>query len=98
MLWTRGLWLIALELSWVNLSWMFDWPWNEGFLFLQVLWALGLSMLALALLLALRVPLRWLATLGLVSIVAHNLLDRTAAGTLGRVRLAVEILHVARAD
>ena len=41
---TRGLWLIALELSWVSFSWF----WSLSFLHLGVLFALGGSMLLLA--------------------------------------------------
>jgi uncharacterized membrane protein len=45
-LWTRGLWLILLELTVVQLGWhSFDW---RPVYALQVIWCLGLAMLALA--------------------------------------------------
>ena len=42
---TRGLWFVALEFLVVNTSLMFDWPWHKGFVFVQVLWAIGVSMM-----------------------------------------------------
>ncbi|MFH7042055.1 DUF1624 domain-containing protein [Paucibacter sp. JuS9] len=62
----RGLLLIALELTVVNLSW------NGTYqvLYLQVMWAIGFTMVALALLSGLP---RWaLATLGFVIVGGHN--------------------------
>lgn len=44
---SRGLWLIALELTVIVFGFHFQWP----FLFLQVIWAIGLGMVALAALL-----------------------------------------------
>src|SRR5678815_4268853 len=44
---TRGLWLIALELLIVNPSWTFA---LMPFVFIQVIWAIGVSMLVLAVL------------------------------------------------
>src|SRR6266849_2467291 len=46
-LWTRGLWLVVLELTWVR---WFGWRMNFGNdqIFLWVIWALGVSMIALA--------------------------------------------------
>jgi uncharacterized membrane protein len=40
---SRGLWLIALELTWVS----FSWSWDPGFRYMGVLWALGASMVLL---------------------------------------------------
>jgi len=65
---TRGLFLIALELTLVNFAWMGSYH----TLWLQVIWAIGLSMLALALLSPLP---RWvLAVLGFGLVFGHNLL------------------------
>lgn len=62
----RGLLLIALELTVVN----FAWQGKYEVLYLQVMWAIGFSMVALALLSGLP---RWLlATLGLVIVCGHN--------------------------
>ncbi len=67
----RGLLLIALELSVVSYAWSFGYP--PKMFYLQVIWAIGLSMLALAALLwlprALQVALACLILCG------HNALD-----------------------
>ena len=71
-LWTRGLWLVFLEFTlfrvviWFNLDYSF-------LVHLQVIWAIGFSMILLAALV--RLPLRALAILGAVIVVGHNVLD-----------------------
>lgn len=69
---TRGLWLIVLELTVVKLGVFFNFDYR--FLgFLQVIWALGVSMIVLAALI--HIPLKVTAALGLAMIAFHNLLD-----------------------
>ena len=70
-LFVRGLILVALELTLVNFAWRFEFP--PSVIYLQVIWAIGLSMIALSVLVALPRPL--LAALGIAIIVGHNLLD-----------------------
>ncbi|QMV61677.1 heparan-alpha-glucosaminide N-acetyltransferase domain-containing protein [Pseudomonas berkeleyensis] len=70
-LFKRGLFLVVLELTLVNFAWTFQFP--PTVIYLQVIWAIGLSMLALSLLLWL--PRALLAVLGLVLVTGHNLLD-----------------------
>jgi len=67
----RGLFLVALELTLVNFAWTFQWP--PTVVYLQVIWVIGLSMLALAALLWL--PRNVLIALGVVLVAGHNLLD-----------------------
>ena len=67
----RGLWLIVLELTAVRFVINFS---LHGPILLVVLWALGCSMLALALLV--RLPVWAVATFSLGMIALHNLLDR----------------------
>jgi len=64
----RGLFLIALEVTVICFSWMgyFHTIW------LQVMWAIGLCMLTLALLI--NLPQRLLLVLGLLIVFGHNLL------------------------
>ena len=64
----RGLFLIALEVIVINISWMG----NYHTLWLQVIWVIGLSMLTLAALI--NLPRTWMAILGLVIVFGHNLL------------------------
>lgn len=68
---TRGLFLIALELTLVNFAWTLQWP--PQVIYLQVIWAIGISMVALSLLLWLPRP--WLVAVGVLIVAGHNLLD-----------------------
>jgi uncharacterized membrane protein len=84
----RGLWLIALELLIVNPSWSFAWTHSA---FVQVIWAIGVSMLVLALLV--QVP-RWVAiAFGLVLVVAHNAFDPVEPADLGGMAWLWRVLH-----
>ncbi len=67
---TRGLWLIAVELLIVNTSWQVGW---YNFVFVQVIWAIGWSMILLAVLI--RMPATWLFFFCLAFLLGHNLLD-----------------------
>ena len=70
---SRGLWLIFLELAVVRLLIFFNAHYYTLFAFLQVIWAIGWSMIALAALIHLR--LRTIAVLSVGMIALHNLLD-----------------------
>jgi uncharacterized membrane protein len=84
---TRGLWLIVLELTVVRAGWSFA-VWQPR-VTLQVIWALGCSMIALA---GLRRLPRWaLIATGLSLCALHNALDRTDPGGA-----LWAILHVSR--
>ncbi len=67
----RGLFLILLELTLVNFGWSFSV--SPPIIFLQVIWVIGLSMLALAVLLHLPRPA--LVVVGVAIVLGHNLLD-----------------------
>jgi uncharacterized membrane protein len=70
-LFTRGLWLIVLEVTAVRFAWYFNL--DYGGLELGVIWALGWSMVALSVLVYLP---RWaIASIGIGMVAAHNLLD-----------------------
>ena len=69
---TRGLWLILLELTVMQLAYNFDV--SAGYpVFMLVLWVLGGCMVLLAGLVWL--PIAWLAVLSSATIVLHHLLD-----------------------
>jgi uncharacterized membrane protein len=87
-LWTRGLWLILLEFTVVGTAWSFRFPWGFG----GVIWALGASMLLLAL--AVRLPMRWIVSLSIAIIVAHDLLDSIRPQRFGAFAWAWTVLHV----
>jgi uncharacterized membrane protein len=68
---TRGLWLIIAEFTIVGFGWSFDIFFS--FFFLQVIWAIGASMVILSVLIYLRY---WaLLAIGLLITVLHNILD-----------------------
>ncbi len=88
-LWTRGLWLVALELSVVHLGFFFNF--DYGVVFLLVFWALGMCMIALALLVYL--PYRALLASSLAMIVLHNLSDGVRAARFGAFAWVWQVLH-----
>ncbi len=70
-LWTRGLWLIFLEVFVNSFFWWFDIYF--AFTNLQVLWAIGFSMIIMSFLIKLNY--NWLLAIGVVIVFGHNLLD-----------------------
>jgi uncharacterized membrane protein len=85
---TRGLWLIVLELTVIDWSWTFT---LFQFVFVQVIWAIGWSMIVLALLLWL--PFRAIVAFGLLCVFAHDLLDGVQAKDFGDYALLWGVLH-----
>jgi uncharacterized membrane protein len=77
-LFTRGAWLVLLELTVVLFGWTFDPAFN--FFVLQVIWAIGWSMIALAGLI--HLPHVALVAFALSVIAGHNLLDGIRAEQL----------------
>ncbi|MFV3385833.1 DUF1624 domain-containing protein [Pseudomonas sp. NY15364] len=88
-LFKRGLFLVVLEFTLVNFAWTFQFP--PMVIYLQVIWAIGLSMLALAALLWL--PRTLLAVLGLALVAGHNLLDGLHFGPESALHIPWAILH-----
>jgi uncharacterized membrane protein len=70
-LFTRGLWLVFLELVIVNFGWNFDIGFHS--VLLVTIWALGISMIALAAIIYL--PEKIILVVGIVLVAGHNLLD-----------------------
>ncbi|MFT3681959.1 MAG: heparan-alpha-glucosaminide N-acetyltransferase domain-containing protein [Ferruginibacter sp.] len=70
-LFKRGLWLVFLELVVINFGWHFaiGFPW----LLFIVIWALGVSMIALAALI--HLPQKLILVTGILLVAGHNLLD-----------------------
>src|SRR5262244_765144 len=83
---TRGLWLVLLEFTVVGFAWGFV-PWAHG----GVIWCLGWSMVAMALIV--RLPVRWVAGLGLGMIATHNLHDRISPASFGKLYWLWMLLH-----
>lgn len=78
---TRGLWLVFLELTVVNFGWTFNI--NFPFFVLGVIWALGICMIVLSVLVFLSY--RAILAIGILILLGHNLLDtiHVPGNTLG---------------
>ncbi len=88
-LFTRGLWLVILELTLVRFGWLFNWDYH--IIFGQVIWTLGWSMVALSGLIILP---RWVVVgITLTTIAGHNLLDSLRPGDFGQFAWLWNILH-----
>jgi len=86
---TRGLWLVVLELTIVRFAVTFHV--TPDTLNLQVIWAIGWSMVALSALVFLP---RWaIGAFGVVLIAGHNLLDGMHAAALGNAGWLWDLLH-----
>jgi uncharacterized membrane protein len=84
----RGFWLIFLEATLLSFGWSFGFPYV---FFLQVIWAIGWSMIVLAGLVWL--PRVAVLAIGVAIIAGHNLLDPINAGELGSLQLLWTFLH-----
>lgn len=88
-LFTRGVWLIVLELTVVSFAWTFSF--DHSVYELQVIWALGCSMVVLAGLVYL--PLGAMCAFSVLMIVSHNLFDGVRAEDLKALGPLWAILH-----
>jgi uncharacterized membrane protein len=70
-LFSRGIWLIFLELVLTDFLWWFDITYS--FIYLNVIWAIGFSMICLSFLVYL--PKKVLLAIGIILVAGHNLLD-----------------------
>ena len=89
-LWTRGVWLILVELTVMRLAMNFTFDLRYPVLLL-ILWALGWSMMALAALVYL--PPRVVGALGLGIIAIHNTFDGVQAQQFGTLAWLWQVLH-----
>jgi uncharacterized membrane protein len=87
---TRGLWLIFLEFTVLEFMWTFNFRYE--LVMLQVIWAIGWSMIVLAGLIWL--PRRAVAIGAVAMMALHNTLDGVAPARFGKLALLWNILHV----
>jgi uncharacterized membrane protein len=87
---TRGIWLLILELVITPVGWQFGFQLIPAFAL--VLWALGWSMILMAL--AVHVPRTIVAVLALAMIAGHNLFDAIRPSSLGAFAGLWQVLHV----
>jgi uncharacterized membrane protein len=89
-LFKRGLWLVIAELTLVHLVFNFNWQWNVQIL--EVIWAIGISMMLMAALIHLGVRVNFV--IGVCIVVGHNLSDRLTPRSFGRLGCVWHLLHV----
>jgi len=87
---TRGLWLVIAEMALVTLALTFNPEYNA--FFLQVIWAIGMSMIILGLLVWL--PFSLILLYGIIVVFGHNLLDYPEDARNGQVGALWNILHM----
>src|SRR5215469_15755501 len=88
-LFTRGCWLVLLEFTVVRVGWTFSF--KIDYLVIQVIFAIGASMISLAALVYLP---RWaIATVGLALIAGHNFFDGIKAAQFGVAAPLWNLLH-----
>jgi uncharacterized membrane protein len=88
---TRGVWLVLLEVTLINLIWSFD-PLYRGGIHLQVIWAIGCSMIVLSALVRLQVAV--VGGTGLLLIFGHNAFDGLTPADFGAWAPLWTVLHV----
>ena len=88
-LFMRGLWLVFAELIVVNFAWTFDITFS--FRILQVIWAIGLSMIILSTLVFL--PVKIIIVMGALITFGHNLLDPIEVNGTSTSDLIWYVLH-----
>ncbi len=85
----RGLWLIFVEIAIISLAWTFNPFYNV--IPLQVIWAIGICMVILGLLI--HLPFKLILALGLLIVLGHNLLDYPEAAEGFKAGFWWDILH-----
>jgi len=88
----RGLWLIFAELFIISLSWTFD-PFFH-FFGLQVIWAIGISMVIMSLIVQFNYKI--VLAIGLIIVFGHNLLDFLEASPNFKHNLIFDLIHSGR--
>jgi len=88
---TRGAWLILLEITLMRTIMFFQFSFYTNPVLLIILWAIGLSMIALAALI--HLPFRIQVGISVAIIALHNLLDPISSERFGRAAWLWDILH-----
>lgn len=85
----RGLWLILLELTVIRFGWLFNIDYS--LMILQVIWAIGVSMVCLGALI--HLPYNAILVIGLAMVLGHNMLDGFHTNDYDFVSAVWRILH-----
>lgn len=86
---TRGLWLVLLEMVIITFAWRFD-P-GYHMVILQVIWAIGISMIILSAVIWLPMPI--ILFIGFAILLGHNLLDKPEMENNNQLGLFWSIVH-----
>jgi uncharacterized membrane protein len=86
---TRGLWLIFLELTVINLAWFFNFQFP--IITLIVIWALGIGMIVLAAFI--HLPSNLILAVGIILVAGHNALDSFHVAGNGADAIGWAVLH-----
>lgn len=87
----RGLWLIIAEWVIVAFAWTFN-PFYNIIPF-QVIWAIGISMVILGLMVLIRLSYKIIFLLGVIIVAGHNLLDIPEAAPDFKASFAWDLFH-----
>jgi uncharacterized membrane protein len=90
----RGLWLILIEVVVITFALTFNPLYNT--VMLQVIWAIGISMVFLGL--AVRLPYGVIFAIGALIVLGHNILDYPEAARKQEVGFLWDLLHNGRFD
>lgn len=85
----RGLWLIVLEVTIVTFGWTFNPFYNV--VILQVIWAIGASMIVLGLLI--HLPYKIVFGIGFLIVVGHNLMDFSSISSSLRGNVVADLIY-----
>jgi uncharacterized membrane protein len=88
-LFTRGIWFIFLELTIVNFAWSFNPLFSVSYL--QVIWAIGISMVCMSVLI--HLPWKLAFSLGVLIILLHNLSDSFEPEAINFTGIVWAFLH-----
>lgn len=87
----RGLWLILAEWTIIAFAWTFNT--NFNIIPFQVIWAIGISMFILGLLMLIKLPYKIILVLGIIIVAGHNLLDIPESKPGFQASFAWDFLH-----
>jgi len=87
----RGLWLVFAEITIITFAWTFN-PFLNVFA-LQVIWAIGMSMIVLGIFIGFGFSYQLIFAIGLMIVFGHNLLDIPEATTGFKAGFWWDLLH-----
>jgi len=88
----RGLWLIFVEIVIISFAWSFNPHYN--FIFFQVIWAIGVSMVLLGIFV--QLSFNFILVLGIVIVFGHNLLDIPESAQNFQHTFWLDLVHSSR--